>query len=68
MKTDELKTLLEQADPKDFADCLRENLNASNQEQHYNMLAEIYYNDRTHYNALSAGCKAALIIYLGLGK
>ena len=68
MKNTELVELLNQADPKDFLNCMKENFNAECPDRHYNMLAELYYNDKAHYKCLSAGCKAALIIYLGLGK
>ena len=28
------------------------------------MISELYYNDKAHFDQLSAGCKAAAIIYL----
>lgn len=68
MKNEELIELLNQADPKDLLRCLKENFSAEEPSRHYNMLAELYYNDKAHYKCLSAGCKAALIIYLGIGK
>lgn len=64
---EELQNYLNQADPKDFKDCLEENITAENQERHYKMLAEIYWNDKAHFNQLSNGCKAAAIIYIFLG-
>lgn len=64
---EELLEYLNQADPKDLLDCLKENFGDANQERHYKMLAEIYWNDKTHFDALSAGCKAALLIYIFLG-
>ena len=59
----ELLELLEQADPTDFADCLKENLR-EHSKRHYNMLAEIYWNKKSEFKMLSAGCRAAIIVYL----
>jgi hypothetical protein len=59
----ELLELLEQADAKDFIECLKENYR-EHSKQHYNMLAEIYWNKKAEFGMLSAGCRAALIIYL----
>ena len=64
----EFLELLNQADPKDFYECIKENFEAEDQEKHYKMLAELYYNDKAHYKCLSAGCKAAMILYLSLGR
>lgn len=64
---EELIEYLNKADPKDLLDCLKENFGDANQERHYKMLAEIYWNDKSHFNALSDGCKAALLIYIFLG-
>lgn len=64
---EELQKYLNEADPQDFLDCLKENLEKDSGE-YYTMLAEIYYNDKAHFNQLSAGCKAALIIYLNLKR
>ena len=66
MNTEELQRYLEEADAKDFLYCLKEDLSSDN-AKHYKMLAELYYNDKAHFNVLSAGCKAALLIYLSLG-
>ena len=60
----ELLELLEQADPIDFVGCLKENFRKHN-KQHYGMLAEIYWNKHdTEFKILSAGCRAAIIVYL----
>lgn len=59
----ELEKYLKEADAQDFLDCLKENFEKDTDE-YYTMLAEIYYNDKAHFNQLSAGCKAALLIYL----
>ena len=64
----EFLELLTEANPQDFYDCLKENFESKDQEQHYRMLAELYYNDKNHYKCLSAGCKAAMILYLALGR
>jgi len=63
----ELKTYLSEADPQDFYDCLKENLEKDN-DKYFSMLATLYWNDKAHFNQLSAGCKAALIIYLNLKR
>ena len=60
---EELKTLLEEADEKDFVDCLKENFR-NDSDSYFKMLSELYYNDKSHYRALSKGCQAAMIIYL----
>lgn len=64
---EELQKYLNEADADDLKRCLVENFSNENQERHYKMLAEIYWNDKAHFNQLSAGCKAALIIYIFLG-
>ena len=64
---EELLKYLNEADAEDLERCLVENFSNENQERHYKMLAEIYWNDKAHFNQLSAGCKAALIIYILLG-
>ena len=63
----ELKTYLSEADPQDFYDYLKENLEKDN-DKYFSMLATLYWNDKAHFNQLSAGCKAALIIYLNLKR
>jgi len=64
---EELQKYLNEADAEDLKRCLVENFSNENQERHYKMLAEIYWNDKAHFNQLSAGCKAALLIYIFLG-
>lgn len=61
---EELREYLNKADPKDLADCLKENFNDEHPDRHYKMLSELYFNDKTHFAALTDGCKAAAIIYL----
>jgi hypothetical protein len=63
----ELLEYLNKADAEDLARCLVENFSNENQERHYKMLSEIYWNDKSHFNALSDGCKAAALIYIFLG-
>lgn len=63
----ELINCLDEADAQDFTDCLKENFDRDCDE-YYKMLAEIYYNDKAHFNVLSAGCKAAMIVYLKLAR
>ena len=63
----ELLEYLNKADAEDLARCLVENFSNENQERHYKMLSEIYWNKKAQFNALSDGCKAALIIYILLG-
>ena len=58
-----IQEYLNNADPQDFIDCMKENL-AKHDKKYYCMLSEIYYNDKAHFNQLSNGCKAALIFYL----
>ena len=64
---EELLEYLNKADAEDLKRCLIENFGDENQERHYKMLAEIYWNDKPHFNGLSNGCKAALLIYIFLG-
>lgn len=59
----ELLDLLERADPKDFTECLKENYR-KHSRQHFNMLSAMYWNDQREFKTLSAGCRAAAIIYL----
>jgi len=59
----ELLDLLEQADPTDFVECLKENYQ-KHSRQHFNMLSEMYWNRPQEFKMLSAGCQAAAIIYL----
>ena len=61
----ELLEALNKADTTDFVNCLKENLLNSN-EKYYNMLMGIKMNDPVHYNSLSKGCQAAMIIYFNL--
>lgn len=61
---DELKEYLNKADPQDLAECLRENFNEPNQDRHFRMISELYFNDKNHFKGLSAGCQAAAIIYI----
>ena len=62
---EELIEYLNKADPQDFVDCLKENYSKDSPE-YFRMLSEIYYNDKAHFNQLSDGCKAAMMIYLQL--
>ena len=64
-----IKEYISQADPKDLQDCLLENLE-KHSKRHFNMLSELYYNDRAHFDQLSLGCKAAAMLYLSfvMGK
>lgn len=64
MMQDELKEYLNEADANDLMACLRENFNDPNQERHFKLIAELYFNDPNHFKVLSAGCKAAAIIYI----
>ena len=64
---EELIEYLNKADPQDLKECLVENFSNENQERHYKMLAEIYWNDKAHFRMLSDGCKAAALIYIFLG-
>lgn len=66
MKEELLKYLVA-ADAEDLKKCLIENFTAEDQERHYRMLAEVYWNSKPHFDVLSAGCKAAMLIYLFLG-
>ena len=58
-----LEKFLQEADPQDFRDCMLENLQ-KHDKKYYCMLSEIYYNDKAHFDQLSPGCKAAIILYL----
>ena len=58
-----LQDYVEAADPQDLHECLLENLR-KHSKSHFNMISELYYNDKAHFDQLSAGCKAAAIIYL----
>ena len=60
----ELTEYLNQADAKDLVECLRENFNDPNQDRHFRMISELYFNDKGSFRALSAGCKAAALIYI----
>ena len=59
----QIKVYIANADPQDLKDCLSENLE-KHSKRHFNMLSELYYNDKAHFDQLSAGCKAAAILYL----
>ena len=60
----ELQEYLNRADPKDLANCLKENFNEPNQDRHFKMLSGLYFNDKPHFKSLSNGCKAAALIYI----
>lgn len=64
---EELKEYLGKADSEDLARCLRENFCTYDQENHYRMISELYFNDKKSFGILSPGCKAAAIIYIFLG-
>ncbi len=64
IKKEELVEYLNLADPKDLADCLKENFTEPNQDRHFKMLSGLYFNDKPHFNGLSNGCKAAALIYI----
>ena len=64
---EELLKYLAVADAEDLKKCLIENFTAEDQERRYKMLAEVYWNSKPHFDVLSAGCKAALLIYLFFG-
>ena len=63
---EELKEYLQKADAQDLKECLLENFVEKDCPEHFLMLSEIYYNDKAHFNVLSDGCKAAMLIYLQL--
>ena len=65
--TEELLKYLVAADAENLKKCLIENFTAADQERHHKMLAEVYWNSKPHFDVLSAGCKAALLIYLFFG-
>ena len=65
MNKDELMEYLNKADAEDLKACLIENLEKDSHD-YFAMLSEIYYNDKAHFNVLSDGCKAAMMIYLKL--
>ena len=60
----ELIEYLNKADANDLAECLKENFNAENQDRHFRMISEIYFNEKSHFKGLTDGCKAAAIIYI----
>lgn len=64
---EELKEYLDKADSKDLLDCLKEHLEKDTvDDKHFEMISLLYWNDKTHFNALSAGCKASILIYLAI--
>lgn len=67
MDEEEVKTYLQEADPQDFYACLKENLEKDS-DRYFAMLSTLYWNDKAHFNQLSAGCKVALVIYLNLKR
>lgn len=52
-----------EADAQDFKDCMLEHL-MKHSKQHYVMISELYYNDKAHFDQLSDGCKASILLYL----
>lgn len=60
---EEIAKYVKEADPADLAACLKENFEKDIGSYRL-MLSEIYHIDKAQFNSLSAGCKAALLIYL----
>lgn len=60
---EEIAKYVKEADPADLGACLKENFEKDS-GSHRLMLSEIYWTDRFHFDILSAGCKAAMLIYL----
>jgi len=58
-----LKEFIQEADAQDLKDCLVEHLE-KHSKRHYAMMSELYYNDRAHFDQLSSGCKASILLYL----
>lgn len=58
-----LQDYVNAADAQDLKDCLVEHLE-KHSKSHFNMMSELYYNDKAHFDQLSDGCKASVILYL----
>ena len=58
-----LETYIAQADAQDLKDCLLEHFQ-KHSKQHFVMISELYYNDKAHFDQLSDGCKASILLYL----
>ena len=63
----ELQEYLAKANPKDLLDCLNEHFaKDAIDDKHFQMISLLYWNDKTHFNCLSDGCKASILIYLSI--
>jgi len=64
---EELQEYLKSADPQDLVDCLKEHFEKDAiDNKHFEMISILYWNDKSHFNMLSAGCKASIVIYLAM--
>ena len=64
---EELVNYLAKADAQDFTECLREHFaKDAIDDKHFEMISLLYWNDKTHFNALSAGCKASILLFLSM--
>jgi len=63
---DEILKELEQADAKDFTDCLLENLRDPVRVRRYKMFLDFKYKEPASWNSLSKGCKAAAEVFMSL--
>ena len=62
--TTKLQEYIDAADPQDLKDCLLEHF-TKHSKQHWLMIHDLYYDDKAHFEQLSPGCKASILLYLG---
>ena len=63
---EEIVKNLEQADVKDFTDCLLENLRDPVPYRRYKMFYDFVYKEPAQFEMLSAGCRAAAMVFMTL--
>ena len=63
---EEILENLEQADVKDFTECLLENLRDPVPYRRYKMFLDFKHKEPGQWNSLSKGCKAAADIFMRL--
>lgn len=63
---EEIVKNLEQADAKDFTECLLENLRDPLPERRYKMFYDFVHKEPAQFEMLSAGCRAAAKVFMTL--